>query len=349
MFKVLGMAAALEATLRRVRFNFVPVNYVLIALAIGAAGASVRDLRARPSTLEPRLVSIADLAAGAVPARTFVTVEGRIDQRFFLEMKRTTMVGPRPFLHTTRTERLVPLVDNAGTAGILIASPAALTLSGRVRLTGMVTGLPYKTRDVLDRDAAKVPSRMNRDVMLEHGQRPPSLFASITTLAVCSIVTILLVGLRLHCGPVFKATTDRSPHPVDMVDDGCDVRVSGRFLLEGSRTTRRFMNVPAQPYLDPNGVPTLFAHVDASTYVFGWCLRARRGVWHVAIPHGALRKVVRGDAAFGTHVRAAAKLVVAGDRPETYCMTFGSAAQRERFLHALDRLCGSPAPRAMAA
>lgn len=219
MNRFLGMVAAVDSGLQRVRVNFVPLNYALLAVLTGFSVMSVLDLRSHPKSSDPRPVSITSLARGEVPAGTYVTLEATIDSRYEIEVSQTSSRSTRSGIGRglailggvlaqrsgSTLSRMFPLVDDSGNWGLLMAPSSGPRQSGRMQVTGMVRDLPKAASDVLDREWANLPSRMNVELMLASGEKPTSVAMAMLKLAVCLPLALALACVRVKRSQLFRA------------------------------------------------------------------------------------------------------------------------------------------------
>ena len=330
MFRLLGLLAALDLRLNRIRFNFIPLNLALVALLLWGVSLGVARLADGPGDILPRDVAVADLAAGRVPTGTFVRVSGFVEPGLILELGRRGSGGRK--LENVR-ERL-RLLHDAGTQGIWVAAgSAAVEPWTRATFVGMVRPLPQAARTATVRDGQAIGSRTpSLDILLEPGARPRSFGSGMAHLALCAPPLALLAWVWIKRRQIFRAGTRVSVDGVG-VDGPIDMRVSARLQL-GAGAWRQFVEVPAGLGWTESGGVTIAANVDASSYVMGVRAVDREGIWTLAIPVDATVSVVLGELAFGLAVRPAARVEVrrGGRVAHRMTLTFANAGQRDRVL-----------------
>jgi hypothetical protein len=346
-FRFLGLLAALDAKLGGNSLNLYAVKLLLIFTLVVFTMAGARHLTSVGPSTDPRPVSLADLASGQVPVGTYVTVEGAIDPRYRIEMtSRSWSFGRRRVRSATSTSQMLPLVDDSRRTGLLITSPAPAS-SGRVSLIGTVARLPDKARDTLARDQAALPSRMHPELMLASGRREPaSTGLNVALVVICGPLAALLLYVRLKRGLIFRARPLGDGALAHGEVREIDVRLTGRLRL-GTGAARRFVEMPAQATVGDRGEVVLGQNIDASLYLYEFCLRTRIGFWSLSIQPGTLGAIVRGEIAMGNAVRPAAKVRIEGSGgAQTITLSFATVAQREYFLCVLVQRCGQAASRA---
>jgi hypothetical protein len=340
MFRYLGMAAAVHAWLGRRSFLLVPGNIAALGLLGALTAIGARDLMTPAPVETPRRVTIDELASGSVPEGSYVTVDGRIDARYFVEIThRSFRVGRRPRA-SSYTEKLYPLVDDGWQRGVLVAAAGGVAPAGRLTVTGTVSRTSSTARDTLLRESA-LPSRMHPHLMLTPG-RPvaPATVLAGAFVGLCPPLMAVLLVVGLRRGVIFRkddraVLLDPRPSPADQP---IDMRVSGALRLDTGRP-RWFVETQAQAVVTGRGDVALGAHIDASVRLLGMRVRNGDGFWRVVVPAGGIEDVTRGELAFGGDVRPAVKVTVTGWR-RPVVLSFGGADQRQRFLQALEYYCG---------
>jgi hypothetical protein len=334
MFRLLGLVAALNVRFNRIRINLVPLNLLAAGLLLYGVSSGLTRVMDGPADPVPLPVTVADLASGRVRAGSFVRVTGFVEPALILELGRRGASGKMRDVD----ERLRLLHDGSspavwlqpGTAPI----PAAWTPATFV---GMVRPLPAAAQNATNREGATLSERRpSPDVLLENGTQPRSFASSVWLLATCTPPLVLLAWVTLRRNQIFRAgrhvaLDEGSPYEL------IDLRVSGRLRLTQS-TSRRFLEVGARMERLENGGLAVLANVDASTYFMGIRAIRREGTWTLAIPAGAALSIVAGELALGCGVRPAARVSVrvGGRVTERFTLTFGSVAQRNRVLQALN-------------
>jgi hypothetical protein len=328
MFRLLGLMAALDLRLNRIRINFVPLNLALAGLLIWGVALGVTRAADGPAAAVPRTVTVADLAAGRVPSGTFVSVSGLVEPDLVLELGKRGADGKM----STVKERL-QLLHDASTPAVWLRRSAVVQFGGRATFTGIVRPLPEAARRATANEQEVIGRRApSMAHLLEDGARPRSFAASLVYLAICAPPLALLAWVWISRREIFRAghhgTADQgSPH------EPIDLRVSGRLRLD-NRTSRRFVEMAAELRQVVDGGLAVVADIDASSYVMGVRAVGREGLWTVRIPAGSALAIVEGAVAFGAAVRPAARvdIHVGGRVSERMTLTFGSVAQRDRVL-----------------
>ncbi len=115
-------------------------------------------------------------------------------------------------------------------------------------------------------------------------------------------------------------------------DDEIDVRVTGRFTLEG-RDSRRFLEIPVSWETLADGTRVFSSHVSASSTFYGIPFHSRKGVWSLSVAPG-VAAWEPGLLYMGWHPRPALRLVFLGPRGDaaTLFLSFANQSQRARFL-----------------
>jgi hypothetical protein len=336
MFRLLGLLAALNLRLNRIRILFVPLNLAVAGFLVLGVTSGVSRVVKGPGETGPRDVSVADLAAGRVATGSFVRVSG------FLQRGLTLEIGKKGFdgtLHTVR-DRLVLLHDASAPAVWVDPGSARPSVSGRVTYEGLVQGLPWAAREATLKEGATIDGRTpSLQVLLRHGTRPRSFDGSVTELALCAPLLALLGCVWFKRSQIFRAREGAAVVVLDpTANEAIDLRVSGRFRLD-ARTSRHFVEMPAEiQWLQGGGIAAV-AYADAGTYVMGFEAVSRSGAWAAIVPAGAELAIVAGEMAFGLRVRPAARIAVrvGGRVTDRLTLSFGSASQRERVLAFLRR------------
>src|SRR5512134_923909 len=97
MFRFFGLVAAVYAWLGRRSFLCVPANIVAMGGLALLMALGARELSKPPVSEVPRRVGIHELAAGSVPAGSYVTVDAMIDARYLIEVTHSSVsIGRRP-------------------------------------------------------------------------------------------------------------------------------------------------------------------------------------------------------------------------------------------------------------
>jgi hypothetical protein len=332
MFRLLGLAAALNLGLNRIRFNLVPLNYAIAALLLWGATSGLTRVIEGPADAEPQPVTVADLAAGRVPSGSFVRVSGFIEPGVILELGKRGTDGK---LQDVR-ERLRLLHEGGPVAVWLrpVAVPSAVWT--RATFVGMVRPLPTAAWNATTREGGSIGGRVpTPDCLIEDGARPQTYLTGVVRLTMCTPPLLLLAWIWVKRNHIFRPgqhvrAIEGNPH------DAIDLRVSAR-LRPTRGTTRRFIEMDAHLGRLPDGSMVVLANIDASTYFMGWRVINREGQWTVTIPAGAALSVVAGELAFGRGVRPAARIDVRvnGRVINKLTLSFGSLNQRDRVLHAL--------------
>ena len=329
MFRLLGLLAALDLRLNRIRFNFVPLNLALAGVLLWGVSLGVARVLDGPGDIAPRTVTVADLAAGRVATGSFVRVSGFIEPGLILELGKK---GRNGTLETV-SGRLRLLHDGGSQAVWLMRVRAALEVGRGRRSSACVRPLPQAARDATAREGRAIGSRVpSTGVLIEHGAQPRSFVSGAAHLALCAPPLALLAWVWIKRRQIFRPGP-RVTAVASSAGDAIDLRVSGRLRLD-ARTSRQFVEVPAGLGWMEGGGLSVAANVDASSYLMGVRAIAREGLWTLAIPAGATLSVVVGEMAFGGGVRPAARVVVrvGGRVSERLTLTFGSGAQRDRVL-----------------
>jgi hypothetical protein len=332
------MVAALD---RRLTCSTPLVSVLLYVMFLILTGLVVKSLQELPRDREPRPVSVPELIAGRIPAGSFVTVDGLLDERqgFTLRTTRRTVGGRFRGRAVTQEERLEVLSDTRGSVGILVTDPN-LTAGGRVQLTGMVRPVPSGARETLQRENAAGSSRVHADVMLRTNQTPISRVWLLLSILLCPVAIGATLFVRFKRHTIFRAgeNVEAPSVPGFEQSEPIDLRVSALFSLAGGRP-RRFVEMPCQALMTERGEVILGANVDASQWLFGQQITRRVGFWTVVIPVGGLARVTRGEIAYGSDVRPAAKLEVDGPPRRQVTLSFATVEQREQFVRALEHRC----------
>ena len=334
-FRLLGLVAALDSRLNRIRINFVPLNLALAGALLWGASLGVARVAQGPAETVPREVTVADLAAGRVPTGTFVRVSGLVDRDLVMEVGSGGKDGR---IRTVR-ERL-RLLHDAGAPAIWLRAPNVdQAFSGRATFVGIVRPLPTGVAAATAREGGALFGRQpSTGSLMEHGVRPRSYGSGLAYLLTCAPPLALLAWVWIARRQIFRAG-QRSALDAGSPDEPIDLRVSGRMRLE-ARVSRRFVEAPAGLQWIENGGVGVVADIDASSYVMGAQAVARQGLWLLPIPAGATLSVVFGELAFGTGVRPAARIDVrvGGRTTDRLTLTFGSLSQRDRVVRTLSSI-----------
>jgi hypothetical protein len=343
MFRLLGLLALLDLRLNRIRLNFVPLNLALAGLLIGGVSLGVTRVADGPGEIRPRAVTVADLAAGRVPMGTFVHVAGFVEPGLILELGKRGAGGK---LENVR-KRLRLLHDGGSQAVWLSAGSGTFEVWTRATFVGVVRPLPQAARNASFRDGGALGIRVpSTDLLIEHGAQPRSFASGMAYLGLCAPPLALLGWVWIKRSQIFRRGTRVRSDRVS-VDGPIDMRVSARLQLD-ARTSRRFVEVPAQLGWMEGGGLSVAANVDASSYLMGVRTIAREGLWTLAIPADATLSVVAGELAFGLAVRPAARVEVrrGGRVAHRMTLSFADACQRDRVLQFLQGVFGARRPAA---
>lgn len=340
MFRFFGMVAAVDEALRRRSMLFVPGKYVVLAVLCSLVAAAAIALAKPEDGREPRRVTIADLAAGLVPAGSYVTVDAHVDPSYRIEVTtRTFAVGRRPRVSTRRAQFL-PFVDEARTAGVLLFSMPGAAGRRPLTVTGIVRDMPTAASQTIRRESATLPTRLHPTLMLAAGEAPmPRLEATAYLALFLTIFLSLYVAVRKPVA--FREDMGPALPDTDPGHDGgpIDMRISATLRL-ASGVSRRFVEEPAIATITDRGDVALGADVDASVHLLGLRVWKRAGFWHAILPTGGIDEIMRGDVAFGLAVRPGLAVTLRGSRQPEIVLSFGAPEQRERFLRALEYQCG---------
>jgi hypothetical protein len=344
MFRLLGILAALNLRLNRIRFWFVPLNLAVAVLLLLGVSDGLERLAKGATNLEPQPVTVADLAAGRVAPGSFVRVSGFVQANLVLELGKKGANGQLEYVR----DRLLLLHDAAAPAVWLRLASDQPDSRRRATYVGMVRSLPGAARTATVSKGGTIDGRVpSMGHLLEEGSEPRSFVSGVVHLTVCAPPLALLAWVSIRRGLIYRRG-QRARNDDGTPSDLIDMRVSGVLRLHGRTSSRRFVEVDAGLQGLPGGGAAVVANVDASTYLMGMQAIDREGAWTVVIPAGAALSVELGEVAFGLGVRPAARVEVREDgrTMERLTLTFGSGWQRDRVL----QLLGSafPAQRAAA-
>jgi hypothetical protein len=348
VYRVLGVAAAVNNTLARHRVNFVPSNFIIGAVAaciffFNATGW----LEAVDNGAIARPVQLGELSPGAIGRATFIRTTGVLVPGAGFQYGEQDKEG-----NITKLKmEFVPIVDRDSARGLFVQLPASHRFGSEPRETeinGMVRPMQeFLSRELRQSNFEYGGVQMLPDYVLVADETPGDP-ASWQMGAALSGGVVLIFGLMLvKRNTIFVpggAAADASGAGADLTTLGA----TGIFLLEKHK--QRFMNVPAAIGTLDNGDLALLANVDASSAFMGVTYAQRAGIWVMPMAPGSIGSLQEGTLYYGTKAIPAVRFSYkeAGSNTSRIAVVTTSSATACRLL--MDQLSsgGVPQPTAPA-
>lgn len=335
-YRLLGIAARINESASRLRVNFIPVNLaMMLVLGFGSFLTGVGAIVEAGETGPPRSVRLVDVLAHRGTERRFVRMAGNLDPTVSLQARS----GDGDEDAVTKT--WVPLVDGSGKRGILVElhGTSPVTDAGRtVELIGRLESLDTDLLAKLQEKKGKVGGiKIDTDLALVEGSQPVNPFVLALLSLLTGIPAALLFITAAKQYVVFRKVPLLPGAPVGELPDKIDLRMTGRFVLDG-RNGRRFLDVPSVSGPSETGELLFVSNIDASSRFFGITTSNQKGYWVIAVQPGSLQAPEPGVLYLGTAARPALRLryrPASGGPVETAVASFGSEVERFAFLQRL--------------
>jgi hypothetical protein len=339
LYKLMGVVALAGERASRFRVNFIPMNFGLLA-ALGFCFflLSAAALEALVNGSEPHSIRIGELLSHPDGAQNYVRVVGDLYPDLGLEKPaaRSGASGAG-----TPEKVWAPLLDAPHKRAILVdlegASPRK---AGTVEVVGMVRRMDSELRRKLVSEGGKLgPVAVNTEYAIEEGRHP----GSAELLALGSLASGILLLLSIYALAsdyvVFRRTPPRALAPAAVLDPkkGIDLRVSGRFSLEGQHR-RRFLNVGAGLDTLESGDLVFYSNIDPSTRFYGVTTSSRVGMWTLHVPRASMNDREPGCLYVGLTERPAYRLRWRGPdgRAAAAVVSFATEGERAAFAASLE-------------
>jgi hypothetical protein len=296
LYRVLGMAAAVNQYLWRHRINFVPLNLVLVgvACALFVFYATSWEEASR-SGATPRAMPLSSLTI-ATPVGSFVRTSGVLAPEAEFEYGE---VGENGNLKKTTME-FIPLVDLDSERGVFVqVDPPGRY--GRTTHRAEVTGMLRPMQEFLARELRPVNFQQDGIQMLPTfvlvaDDNPGDAGSWQLGAAVTGAVLLLFLVLTIKQNVIFRPAAMLAEISLPPAAENT-MFATGMFVLEKHK--KRFINVPTVLGTLDTGDLAAFANVDASSNFMGVTYATRAGIWVLPIACGSLQGIEEGTLYFG--------------------------------------------------
>ncbi len=295
LYKVLGVAAAVNQYLWRHRINFVPLNLVLagVASALLVFYATSWEEAVRNGAT-PRAIQLS--ALGSTPAGSFVRASGLLaPEAGFTYGEADDKGKPK----TTDME-FIPLVDREAGTGVFVQVDRPGRF-GKVMRDTEVTGMLRPMQEFLGRELRPkqfkhAGIRMFPSYVLVADEKPGDPMSAMLGVAVTGFVLLVFLMLTVKGNVIFRPAALLSEVVVPSVGEN-RLFATGTFLLDKHR--KRFISVPTVLGTLDTGELAAFANVDASSNFMGVTYAKRAGIWVMPMPRGSMQGIEEGTLYFG--------------------------------------------------
>ncbi len=348
IYEMLGSVARFSERLSHYRINFVPLNLIVMGIcgAVFLFGATeARDAIVNGG--KPAIRTVADVLNRKDMGRNFVTVQGELHPEAGFQQTHKDRYGTSE----RNGDAYVVLLDNKEDRAILVQrsendfenSKPAVT-----QITGMLKPLDSDLSAKLSQEGAKIGNvYIDTEYMLIEGRQPGDAETWVGVTAFTGVLLVLFLITFCTKYVVFQRSGMGTPTvaamPAGLPQQGIDLRVTGRFVLDASNA-RRFLNMPAGMATLENGELALFSNIDASSKFMGVTTQKRAGLWAILLQQNSLRKMELGRLYVGFKPRPAVRIHYreesATHADATAILSFANEAERELVLNDLNRFAG---------
>ena len=327
VYRVLGVAAAVNNTLSRYRVNFVPSNFIIgfVAACVFFFNAG-GWLEAVDNGSAARPVQLGQLAPASIGKGNFVRIRGTIAPGAGFQYGEQDDKG-----NITKLQmEFVPMFDRETARGLFVQLPASHrfgTEPRQVEISGMVRPMQKFLADELGKSNFDYGGVQILPGYVLVADETPGDAASWQLGAALSGGVVLVFGLMLvKRNTIFVAGSS----PAESAGGAADLTqlgVTGTFRLD--KHNQRFMNVPAVMNRLDNGDVALFANIDASSNFMGVTYSQRSGIWVLPIATGSIEHMQDGVLYYGTKAMPAVRFSykeTGSNKARTAVVTTTSAA-----------------------
>lgn len=303
VYRALGVAAAANSALSRYRVNFVPGNFIIVAIAVcifvfNAGGW----LEAVENGAEPRTMPLGQLTPQGLGRSSFIKTSGMLVPEAGFQYGEQDDSGN---IKKVKME-FVPIVDRESGRGMFVQLPASHRFGQEpqeLEMSGMVRPMQeFLARELRETNFEYGGVQMLPEYILVADETPGEASSWQLGAAVSGGVVLVFGLLLVKRNTIFVA----GAVPSESSDGGVDlttVGATGTFVLDKHK--QRFINVPAALGKLDNGDVALFSNIDASSNFMGVTYSARAGVWMLPIAAGSLQNMQQGVLYYGTKAMAA--------------------------------------------
>jgi len=335
LYRLLGIAARINATTSRYRVNFVPVNvFLMLFLSFAAFGAGMATISEAMEAGPPRSVRLVDVLAHKDLDRHYVRIAGNLDPSDSLQAKSGTD-------EDGDVKTWVPLVDGTGKRGILAELHGTSPANAAGKTVELIGRLETPDQDLVlklqEKDSKVGGIKIDTNLALVEGSEPMNPLMLGILFVLTGIPALLMLYTAFSQYVVFRKQPLLPGTPVGEWPQQIDLRMTGRFTLD-ERNSQRFLDVPAVFGSSETGELLFASNIDASSRFFGITTSNRKGYWVIAAQPGSIKAPEPGVLYLGTAARPALRLQYlagSGGPPETAIASFGSEAERYAFLRRL--------------
>ncbi len=367
VYRFLGIVARVNQTLNRYRVNFIPLSFGLtLFLGVAFLGSLFSARAGLEFNPKPAVRTVAEAIQHKNDKSGYVTVKGALDSETGFQessvdknSNKTLSVTYYDAILDTK-ERAVLFVKRAGgenevnkeskksTGG---ANPDSEQKPVPTQITGMLTSAGSDVQTELRKFATSSkgdPITVETEYILEEGEKPVDPVITLVWMGISGPLFLAFILTWVWHYVVFEKAGEQSATvniATSVPEQGIDLRVSGRFSLDG-KTTKRFLNVPS--FIAPleTGEMALLSNIDASTRFMGITTGKQAGIWAIVLAQNGLHGMELGNLYDGTAVRPAIRIrFQAGSGSETAVLSFATSTQREFVLAELNRYAGYNAVR----
>ena len=305
VYRVLGVAAAVNNTLSRYRVNFVPSNFIIgfVAVCIFFFNAG-GWLEAVDNGSAARAVQLGELSGDEIGRANFIRTRGTIVPGAGFQYGEQDDNG-----NITKLKmEFVPLFDRDTARGLFVQLPASHRFGSepqQVEISGMVRPMQQFLADELGKSNFDYGGvQILPGYVLVADETPGDAASWQVGAALSGGVALVFVLMLVKRNTIFVPGTAA----IDAADGGADlthVGATGTFLLDKHK--QRFMNMPAALSRLDNGDVALFANVDASSNFMGVTYSERAGIWTLPIASGSIENMQEGVLYYGTKAMPAVR------------------------------------------
>jgi hypothetical protein len=284
LYRVLGMAAAVNQFLWRHRINFVPLNLVLVgtAAALFVFYATSWEEAVRNGAT-PRTLPLAAITA-ATPEGSFVRTSGLIAPEVGYGYGEEGKDGK---LKKTDME-FIPLVDPDAERGVFVQVDRPGRF-GKTMHNAEVTGMLRPMQEFLARELRPINFKragvqMLPAYVLVADDTPGDPGSWQVGAAITGVIVLLFGALTLKRNLIFQPAAMLSDVSLPSSGEPATTFASGLFMLDKHK--KRFIKVPTIIGTLDTGDVAAFANVDASSNFMGVTYAKRAGIWVLPIRRG---------------------------------------------------------------
>lgn len=335
-YRVLGSVARITESLSRKSINFVPLSFLAIGLLSAAAIATLTlTLDGLAHAGPAKKSTVAQISQGRFTKGSYVTLTGDLVPALGLELIQTKKKSKK----TSVTGVFVPITqpDSPGKGLIVVMKTRDLKSvpAARVTVTGTLEVIPSKLATKLRQDNFRLGKlEVYPHHALREGSSPSDPVVTGTVALVTGFLGLMMLFVMLKRYVVFRSTGPEATSPAGARTES--VLATGRFHLEGKKTRRHFVRIPAVVGDNEDGSWGISANVDASSRLFGFTTAERSGIWSITVAPQGIERLERGLLYYGTDRLASIRISYRSDAARgAAIVSFPSTSQREDLFRTL--------------